>query len=156
MSTEKRMANLWRHITEVQRNCYLLGIRLIEGGEEGLGRRLISNSLAHDQSKFHGIEWDMLSLDGDDIDQTALQAAITQHNRTNMHHPEYWGTINDMPDVHIAEMVADWKARSSEFGTSLQEWIDVGAAERFAYTKNSKVYKKIKRFANLLVDKAFA
>jgi hypothetical protein len=60
-----------------------------------------------------------------------------------------------MPDIYVAEMIADWKARSSEFGTSLREWIDNGAAARFGYTKEDKVYSVIMKFTSLLLDKPF-
>ena len=51
-----------------------------------------------------------------------------------------------MPDVYLAEMVCDWASRSAEFGTSLHDWIDGGAMERFGYKKNDKTYKKINSF----------
>jgi hypothetical protein len=140
-----------RHINSVQENCTLLGKRLIDRGEFDLGVILIANGQIHDNSKFCGVEWDHL-FPGD----PQLGIAVSQHNRTNRHHPEHWGGIDKMPRVFLAECVCDWKTRSSEFGSSLHAWIDGDAAKRFIYTKNDEVYERIMYFANLLCDKPFA
>jgi len=147
----ERVAGIVRHINNVRDNCLLLGERLIGQGEKELGRLLISNGFIHDNSKFHGVEWDHLSSDG--TDPELLRVAVSNHNRTNPHHPEYWGGINEMPNLYVAEMVCDWKARSNEFGSSLQDWIDGGAAKKFGYTKDSAVYGSIMRFVGILCDK---
>jgi hypothetical protein len=52
-------------------------------------------------------------------------------------------------------MVCDWKARSSEFGSSLNEWVEGEAMKRFDFTKNSKVHKEINFFMKLLIDPQF-
>lgn len=154
--TLKKVDALYRHIEEVQRNCRLLGERLIEKGRDELAVQLIRNALIHDQSKFTGIEWDYLLSTAETAEEkTKLSLAVHHHNRTNLHHPEAWLGIKNMPDVFVAEMVCDWKARSSEFGQSVQEWIDNGAAKRFSYTKRDTVYKTIMSFTNLLLDEPF-
>lgn len=152
--TLRKVDSLYRHIEEVQRNCRLLGERLIEQGSEELGVHLIRNALVHDQSKFSGIEWDYLLAD-EDVANINLALAIKHHNRTNLHHPEAWLGIKNMPSVFVAEMVCDWKARSSEFGSSLKDWIDNGASIRFQYTKRDKVYKEIMTYTKLLLDEPF-
>lgn len=156
MTTLQKITSIWRHIEEVQKNCFIIAENLIENEEEELARQLLTNSLIHDQSKFRGIEWEYMQTD-DDSDEAVdkLRLAVHQHNTTNPHHPEYWNGIHKMPDVCIAEMVADWKARSSDFGTSLQEWIDNQAAIRFHYNKKQMIYKKIMRFTKLLLEKPF-
>lgn len=154
--TLKKVDSLYRHIEEVQRNCRLLGERLIEQGKDELAVQLIRNALVHDQSKFSGIEWDYLLNESESAeDKQNLALAIRHHNRTNLHHPEAWLGIKNMPPVFIAEMVCDWKARSSEFGSSVKDWIDNGAAQRFQYTKRDKVYKDIMFFTKLLLDEPF-
>lgn len=142
-----------RHIRTVQDNCRLLGERLIDTGEAALGTHLIANSLSHDQSKLAGIEWDHLHPTNPDKDSLAL--AVSQHNRTNPHHPEYWGGLDKMPRVYLAEMVADWKTRSSEFGSSLKDWINGDAAKRYGYTQRDDVYNEIMYFYSLLCDQPF-
>src|SRR5450755_1045681 len=78
--------------------------------------------LVHDASKFHGIEWEYLHKTGE-VPADRLQLAVEHHRRTNEHHPEYWGGIDNMPEIFVAEMVCDWYARSQEFGTDLRVWI---------------------------------
>lgn len=140
-----------RHIRTVQDNCRLLGERLITAGDVDLGIHLIANSMSHDQSKFSGIEWDHLLSDNKD----ALALAVKQHNHTNPHHPECWGGIAKMPRVYLAEMVADWKTRASEFGSSLLEWINGKAATRYSYGPQDAVYKDIMYFYRTLCDQPF-
>lgn len=152
MQERDKIDALVRHIDHVRDNCLLLGERLINKGNP-IGRILIANGFIHDNSKFYGIEWEYLTDSSGD--NGLMKAAIKQHNTTNPHHPEYWGTIDLMPNVYIAEMVCDWAARSSEFGTSLQDWIEEGAAKRFDYTTDSEIYRKIISYSNLLCDKPF-
>lgn len=144
-----RFSSLLRHIKNVQSNAILLAERLIEKeNKRELARQLIINSLQHDISKFQGIEWDYLL--SDNIEN--LKLAIDQHNRTNFHHPEHWDGVENMPDVFLAEMVVDWKSRSSELGTDFMKWVKEDAPKKFNYSTSGKVYKKIKYFAELLLD----
>lgn len=157
MSSLAKITSIWRHIEEVQKNCFIIAEKLIANGEDDLARQLLTNSLVHDQSKLQGIEW-MYLHSNDDSDEAVAnrKLAIHQHNSVNPHHPEHWrGGIKNMPTVFLIEMVADWKSRSSDFGTSLQEWIDNGAAKRFNYTKKTKVYRDIMKYTNMLVERPF-
>jgi hypothetical protein len=150
----KHFQYLIRHIRHVQDNCMVLGEKLIENGEFHLGRNLIANAMLHDNSKFHGMEWDLLRKDGDNTNPTFI-AAVKQHNHTNAHHPESWGGIKNMPDVYLAEFTCDTVARSGEFGSSYQEWLDGVATARYGFTKSDDVYCRIMRFVQLLLDKSF-
>jgi phenylpyruvate tautomerase PptA (4-oxalocrotonate tautomerase family) len=62
-----------------------------------------------------------------------------------------------MPLVYVAEMVADFSARTSEVKTnkSLTVWIDEVATEKYGFSKEDKVYKKIMYFVNILLEPAF-
>lgn len=151
MIASDKIDEIVRHIDGVQTACRLLGERLIDNDKADLGRLLIARGYVHDNSKFYGIEWDYL-VSGD---SEHLKLAISQHNRTNDHHPEYWGGIDLMPPLCLAEMVCDWKVRSGEFGSSLRDWVDGDASKRFKYTKGSKVYSTIMYFVDLLCDKPF-
>ena len=156
MNNIKKLEDLVRHIQGVQDNCLLLGKRLIENGEFELARTLIANSMQHDASKFRGIEWDYFGESN--VGGDMLIHAVKQHNRTNPHHPEYWtenGGIHKMPKVYLLEMICDWKQRSSEFGTSLIEYIDLNATNRFSFTKDDAVYQTIIHYVNMILDKPF-
>lgn len=148
-----------RHIQTVQQNCIILGKKLISDGDFRLGKMLIYNGFQHDVSKFIGIEWDYLPLGLEkklNKDKRAnFLNALKQHQESNQHHAEYWDDIQHMPDVYLAEMVCDWKARSSEFGTDLRKWIDDEAIEKYCFKKNDEIYLKIMRYVDLLCGEAF-
>ena len=157
--TMSKIRAITRHIRNVEDNCLILGERLINQGEIELGKKLISNGYVHDASKFHGIEWESIvpgqSSENVDDKKLKLKLAISNHNQTNPHHPEYWNGIEKMPKVYVAEMCCDWKSRSEEFGTSLRDWIDEKATKRWKFDSNSKIYKEIIGFVDLLCEKPF-
>lgn len=148
---------LIRHIQTVQNNCIVLGKILIKSGEDELGRALIQNGLTHDSSKFSGIEWDFMQVyvkgRYTKKESEQLSYAVKQHTTSNPHHPQYWGTIHSMPDVYIAEMVCDWKARATEFGTDLRRWIDDQATTDFKFKQTDEIYTKIMKYVDLVCGK---
>lgn len=146
--------NLTRHIDLVRENCLLLGKRLIETGEDQLGVQLIARGYRHDNSKFFGIEFDYLH-NGPDTPEKELRLAIDTHQSHNDHHPEFWDGLEEMPRVALAEMVCDWYARAQEFGTSLREWIDKTATQKYNIVKRGKQAKQIKEFVDLLLQDSF-
>lgn len=60
-ATMEKIRAVARHIRNVEDNCFLLGEKLILGGEIDLGKQLIANGYVHDASKFTGIEFEYLS-----------------------------------------------------------------------------------------------
>ena len=155
MLQEHRLKTVTRHITHVQQSCTLLGERLIHSGDVELGHKLIANGFIHDNSKFHGIEWMYLH---DDIKETNLdlfKAALLNHVHNNPHHPEYWGGIENMPKVYLAEFVCDTHARATEFGTNIRDWIKETATKKFGFVVQGKVYKEVKYFLDLLLETPF-
>jgi hypothetical protein len=155
-SDERHLKALLRHIEHVRDACLLLGERIIESGKENLGIRLIANGQIHDCSKFWGEEWTYLRPEIFESDKKNLfEMSQRQHVSTNPHHPEYWGGIDKMPDVYLAEMVCDWYARSQEQGNDLRGWIKDKATKKFGMKVQSKVYKEIKHFVDILLDPSF-
>lgn len=153
-----RLHGLRRHITNVQESAHLLAERLVKRERDGdivLAHDLVTNAHVHDKSKFDGIEWLYLHDEVKESHPDKFQMAWYQHVHTNAHHPEYWSGIDNMPEVYIAEMVCDWKARSNEFGSDLRVWIKESATKRFEFSTHGKSYKKIKQFVDLLLDPAF-
>jgi hypothetical protein len=156
--TMTKIRSITRHIRNVEDNCFILGEKLIMKGEIDLGHQLIAHGFVHDSSKFSGIEFENLSCNEPLKEESAklkMKLAIHQHNTTNQHHPEFWGTIGNMPRVFLAEMVCDWKARSEEFGSSLRDWIVEKATKRWGFSEGDKVYKEIMEFVDLLCEKPF-
>jgi hypothetical protein len=149
-----KLDSLLRHVQGVQDNCILLAKRLLEKGkDEHFCLTLISNAMKHDASKFTGIEW--LYLDPT-CGEEKFEMALRQHVLTNKHHPEFWDGIENMPDVYLAECVMDWKERASEFGTDLRDWIKDKATRKFKFALQSKVYKEIKEYLDLVLEPKFS
>jgi len=151
---EEHLNNLVRHIQLVHEACLLLGRRLIARGETDFGRLLIAKGFQHDKSKFYGIEWRFLHQ-GKDTPRPELNRAIQQHIETNDHHPEYWGGIQHMPRMAVAEMVCDWYARSQELGTALRSWITLEAVQKFGIDLKGDQYVWIQDFVSVLLEDPF-
>ncbi len=152
----QRLDLLTRHIENVREDCYVLGQKLINKGEADFGIQLIANGYIHDNSKFAGIEWLYLHEDIKGAQPDYFKLAAQQHITTNPHHPEFWQSIDVMPRIYVAEMVCDWHARSSEFGTDLREWIKDKACKKYTMSCSSKIYKQIKDFLDLLLERSFS
>jgi hypothetical protein len=149
--TLSHIDDLIRHIELVRRNGVLLGKRLIERGEEDLGRLLIGNVYKHDVSKFYGIEWEFLHQK--DVAKEDLDRAIKQHQSINPHHAEYWGDISRMPRLYLCEMVCDWLARSQEFGTCLRDWVKVAIPR---YNIGEEKEREITNIVDLLLETSWS
>lgn len=153
-----KIRGIARHKQAVMDNCMLLAEKLIEAGRFDTGRRLFVAGYTHDNSKFFGIEWDEMAPGTtceDEHKKLKLRTAISNHNRTNPHHPEYWGTIHQMPELETFEMVCDFKARAEGFGSSLTDYINNEATKRWKFSKEDAVYKTIMYAVNLLCEKPF-
>jgi hypothetical protein len=150
----EHLDNLVRHIELVREACLLLGRRLMDSGRMEFGRLLIAAGFQHDVSKFFGIEWNYLHA-GRDVPFEQLTFAIRQHTETNSHHPEYWGGVENMPEIAVGEMVCDWYARSQEFGTGLRDWIKQNAIDKFKIDLESDQMKWINKFVNILLEDHF-
>lgn len=97
--------------------------------------------------------------------EEAVRAATERHVRANAHHPEYWspqaGELTNaqdrdappaqivdattMPDLALAEMVADWCAVAAERGNTPRAWADanVGVRWRFTDAQRERIYRWI-------------
>lgn len=86
-----------------------------------------------------------------------MEEATVHHITTNSHHPEYHSeeevTINSrdrdkptdkildvtsMPDLDLAEMVADWAAMGEEKGNTVKSWADKNVGVRWKFTKKQE------------------
>lgn len=153
---QKRMSNLLRHIENVKANCETIGHKLIDQGKVDEGVELVARGQIHDNSKFYGIQWLYLNGDSKENNPEMFKLAAKEHITTNDHHPEFHGSIHFMNKVQVGEMVADWAARSSEFGNDIHEWIKNKAMVKYLFDEDSEVYETIEYYLNLLLDKPFA
>lgn len=147
----KSLFEIVQHIENVQSAAKTLAERLIEQGRYDLARRLLQRAYSHDSTKFAGIEYQYLYEDTGDNDK--LMMAVNHHRSVQDHHPEYYENgVHDMSEEALAEMVVDWKARSSEGATGLREWVKNSATKNFGFTLGSNVGKKVNYFLKLLLN----
>lgn len=154
-----RLSKLHRHISNVQEAGKLLAEKLRKRNSPGdlhLAHELICNVHIHDASKFRGIEWEYLHDKVKDKHPELFKAAWENHVAVNPHHSEYWGGMEFIPVVYLAEWVCDTYARATEFGTDYREWVKHKASEKYKFSVNGKVYKKLKEFIDLLLEKPFS
>jgi len=151
----RRLKALIRHISNVQQSCLIVGEQLIGNGQKEFGQKLIANGFTHDNSKFRGVEWLHLHEDVKQSNSESFKTALLQHTHSNPHHPEYWAGIKNMPPLYLAEFVCDVHARASEFGTDVRDWVKTVATEKFCFTLQSKVYKDVKLFLDMLLENPF-
>jgi len=150
----KHLNNVLRHIKNVRDNCELLGERLVASGEGQLGIDLIGLGQIHDYSKIHN-QTEFKYLRDEFYGKPEFNTALLSHISINLHHPEAWHGIEEMPRIYVAEMVCDWKSRGTEFGSDVIDWVKEKATKKFGFSTKGKVYKEIKEFFSILLDKAF-
>lgn len=158
-SEEESFEDFWDHVEDiiqhkerVKNNALILAKRLAERGERQFAKSLIKAAYEHDASKFFGIEFDNLRRDSP---KDKLKQAHIQHVETNQHHAEFWGGIENMGRLFIAELVCDLKARSEEFGTDLREYVKGDFSNKNGLNCSCKVYKTIKDYLDLLLESPF-
>ena len=156
----KHLAEVKRHKDLVISSADVLSQRLWEQGRVEFARNLMALAYAHDVSKFQGIEWRELrrskTKSDDEEDKKTAFIAFRHHQEANPHHPEHWGGVNNMPEIHIAEMVCDMHARSSEIGTDLRGYVKTVFLKKHNITTRGKPYRKMKEFIDLLLDPPLA
>lgn len=93
-----------------------------------------------------------------------MDEATAHHIKNSQHHPEYWSDVTDnlvnpdardeasqiidatkMPDIYIAEMVADWFAVAKERHNSVKFWADKNINKRwmFAPEQTKLIYELV-------------
>jgi hypothetical protein len=161
-----------RHIGMVQRAAE----KIVEAYPEF--EKLLTNVQHHDSSKFKEPEytpyvelaWATYHEGGEykkpgTIDNKEQNQAGMHHILNNEHHPEYWAknvdSINNstvvdatrMPDIAIAEMVADWQAMSEELKkNTAREWFEKQKDVRWHFSPEQEelIDKLLKVFENVL------
>ena len=160
---EKRTAN---HIKLVQKYCEKIENKF----HDRYKGKLNDISKNHDESKFQNPErlpyivlsWKHKSddyksyKDPGHIADKEIDKATLHHISNNKHHPEFWDSnfkknvivdATKMPDIYIAEMVADWLAMSEELGNSAKDWADKKVNVRWKFTEKQKelIYELIEQ-----------
>lgn len=151
-TTLRKIAINNRHKNLVKDATDLLGSRLIENGDIEFGVKLIVLGWKHDLSKYD--QYERLYLI-DNEDKNTLKLAIEKHQSCNAHHVNFWHNVDNMPRLYLAELVCDLFARSAEKGTDLRDYLKEVFLPKHKINPQGKVYKTIKEFVDLLLDKPF-
>jgi hypothetical protein len=131
--------------------------------------QLVINTINHDASKFTYAELEgyifinekyKASREGREFNpgpriEQIMGDASTHHVTSNKHHPEFFGGLGDgklpinaqeMDDISLAEMVADWCAMSDELVNSPFEWAAsfINKKASFSDDQVNKIYKLMK------------
>jgi hypothetical protein len=149
----EHLTDVLTHIENVRDNAIRVAKHLMEEQECLFARQLVVRALQHDIDKFFGNAW--LYMRKGAKPSQKLTLSIDGHACLNAHHPQHHDSIHHMSDLDICEMACDWAARAKEQGTSIWEWIDGDAMERFSFKKSDPVYAKIVRYTKMIFDPQF-
>ena len=130
---------------------------LLEENKEELAIELLKRAAYHDNSKFDKDEMCSLSaisckkalIDPNINMDQHTQQILEHHWRKNRHHPEHFKDVRDMKEIDILEMVCDWHARSTQYGTDLLEFVEVRQENRFHFPDD--MFKKIWNYCNIII-----
>ena len=136
----------------------------LEGFQELSTDELSERALVHDEDKYTDPElvlpyvwvteyYRVKNEEGkvpEDLQAQYDQAneATGKHVKQNPHHPEAHGSIEDMTELDLAEMVCDWAAMAEELGQdSARGWADdnVGTKWEFSKDQTQFIYAAIDR-----------
>ncbi len=124
---------------------------LVDEEEFDLALSLAHRLSQHDAGKFTYIEWFGMYSDNAEVKRMAIE----HHRHTNAHHLPFHGNDpQNMADVDIAEWCCDIKARSEEFGSSVQDFVKRFAEER-GIKPHSYFLKKATHYFNLILKPPF-
>lgn len=149
----EHLEDVLTHLDAFHKCAVKMAKGLMASNQKSMALLLLKRAYRHDADKFNRRTFEYLRRGLDmtpEFDEERLK-----HAKRNRHHPECHGSIHEMADVDVGEMVCDWAARSGEFKTGLQDYIDNVASKRFGFTKKDDIYKRIMYFKAFVCDEAF-
>lgn len=143
------------HIKLVREHCIKLGLHFISKSDKlsddaFMGLSLLRLAHEHDIDKLT-----VYMLAHLWPESPHFKIALEAHQKANKHHPEYWGKIQDMQRVYVAEMVCDCYARSNQFGTDIRTWFETVATVKYSFTMDEQVGLWITEFLDILLIPKF-
>ena len=149
----EHLEDIVSHLTELHECAVKMAKGLMAIGKKPLALLLLKRAFSHDVDKFTRKNFKYLrrGLDG----TPEFDEARRNHAKHNRHHPEYHSSIHEMSDLDVAEMMCDWVSRSRACCGSVEEWINNEATKRYGFTKQDKIYDKMKELLDLVVYKPF-
>ena len=145
-----QLDDIYNHKQLVIETGFKLVKYLMKNNQDELALKLSKRLFVHDLSKIKEDEFYGMAKFADDVDalkdpkkqvESDKQLAINLHWERNSHHPEYWIDLNQMEDLDIMELAADWYARSEQFGTNMLEFLEIRNKDRFHFPQD--IYDKI-------------
>lgn len=156
MTNLEKIELILSHIKRVESNMQFLAKELLKENErENLNfcLQLLQGSRLHDVTKLNGDEFHYLNSDY--IGTKEFKEALHLHQKSNSHHPEFYGAIYLMDEVDIAEMACDLFARGQEFGTNTMEWIETVATKKYRFEMTDRVGTSLKKYIEILTKNKF-
>jgi len=138
------------HLRKVHENGVKLAEKLIEIGRPRFARRVTIEIFKHDLSKLGQYEY--VGFFSGEKDK--LADAIRHHQLVNPHHLEYYESYKEIPELQLAIIACDLKARSEEFGNDVKTFLK-GFCEKKNISPGTDFNKKIKQFLNLIIEDKF-
>lgn len=142
--------SILKHVKNVHSIGEELCRELIKSGRARFARKVIVEIYKHDLSKFQDYEFERFFSE----DKKMIEKAIDHHQRINPHHIQYYDSYKEMPDIELACMACDLKARSEGFGSDVKGYFKSFCEEK-GITNNTNFYKKITGFLNLIIEDKF-
>ena len=145
----------------VLRSGTILAEELKKQGKGGYSTALLLRCFEHDMSKLQNLS-EFLSLASivhhlDEMSDVGHQLsdyekmAISEHQKNNKHHPEYYENPNDMSRLDIMEQVADCHARGKQFKSdSVSEFFKKNVGTRWAFDEQHQMW--IRQYSEILDD----
>ena len=138
------------HIQRVHENGIKLCEELIKESRERFARRVQVEIFKHDLSKLEDFEFSRLSSQKED----EIKVGVEHHRTVNPHHIQFYDDYKQIPEVQLACMACDLKARSEEFGSDVKQYFKKFCADN-EITTNTNFYKKVTGFLNLIIEDKF-
>lgn len=150
----REMVDFFEKRTLEHINRVIKYMKQLEGYSDLTHDELIERAQLHDQDKYSSremalpycwvTEYHRQNNEGEVDSETQRQYdlakdATGRHVEQNLHHPEAHQSIEDMSQLDLAEMVADWSAMAEELGEgNARGWADQNIGSKWEFTDKQK------------------
>lgn len=147
------------HKDLVLRSAWKMAMYFLDNNQHEKAIEIIKRGWVHDNSKFTQDELKQLVCINDNHASMRhagsqlpehMKAYLALHYQHNTHHPEHWEDVSQMPEMDVVEMVCDWHARSTQFGTDLIEFAKTRQENRFRFPP--AMFERILDFCQILLS----
>ena len=157
---KKMLTQTMIHKKFVLNSCLKMAEHFWKIGEDGKALEILQRGSTHDNSKLFDkdemrdlakIEDGYASMkDAKKLLPEEQQKLLQRHYLNNSHYPEHWEDVSQMSEMDIVEMVCDWHANSSIYGTDLIDFVVTRQQNRFHFPE--EMFKQILSYCKILVS----